>query len=65
MTRTSTPRAARGGTMAVVAAAALAGTSGSAATAAALAGPESIAVDGSGNLLIADTTNNRVREVTG
>ena len=38
---------------------------GGPATAAALAGPGSIAVDGSGNLLIADTANNRVREVTG
>jgi hypothetical protein len=35
------------------------------AAAATLAGPESIAVDESGNLLIADTANNRVREVTG
>jgi hypothetical protein len=38
---------------------------GGPATAAALAGPESIAVDSGGNLLIADTANNRVREVTG
>ena len=38
---------------------------GGPATAAALAGPVSIAVDGGGNLLIADAANNRVREVTG
>jgi len=38
---------------------------GGPATKAALAGPEGIAVDGGGNLLIADSANNRVREVTG
>ena len=38
---------------------------GGPATAAALASPVSIAVDGGGNLLIADAANNRVREVTG
>jgi len=37
---------------------------GAAATAAKLQGPASIAVDGSGNLYIADTQNNRVRMVT-
>ena len=38
---------------------------GGPAAAAALASPVSIAVDGGGNLLIADAANNRVREVTG
>jgi hypothetical protein len=38
---------------------------GGPATAAALSSPVSIAVDGGGNLLIADAANNRVREVTG
>ena len=38
---------------------------GGPATSAALAGPASIAVDGGGNLLIADTSDNRVPEVTG
>jgi trimeric autotransporter adhesin len=38
---------------------------GGPATAATLAGPTAIAVDGGGNLLIADAANNRVREVTG
>ena len=38
---------------------------GGPAVAAALASPVSIAVDGGGNLLIADAANNRVREVTG
>jgi ribulose-5-phosphate 4-epimerase/fuculose-1-phosphate aldolase len=37
---------------------------GGPATKAALAGPQGVAVDG-GNLLIADSSNNRVREVTG
>ena len=38
---------------------------GGPATAAALGEPDSIAVDHSGNLLIADALNNRIREVTG
>ena len=38
---------------------------GGPATAAELARPQGIAVDGSGNLFIADTNNNRVREVVG
>jgi hypothetical protein len=38
---------------------------GGPATAATLANPTAIAVDGSGNLLIADTGDNRVRQVTG
>ena len=38
---------------------------GGPAAAAALANPASVAVDGGGNLLIADLSNNRVREVTG
>jgi hypothetical protein len=38
---------------------------GGAAGAAALDGPIGVALDGAGNLLIADTANDRVREVTG
>jgi hypothetical protein len=34
-------------------------------TSAELGGPAGVAVDGAGNLLIADGGNNRVREVTG
>jgi hypothetical protein len=38
---------------------------GGPATSAKLNGPDGVAVDGAGNLLIADTYNNRIREVTG
>lgn len=38
---------------------------GSAATAASLANPSGVAVDGSGNIYIADTDNNRIRKVDG
>ena len=38
---------------------------GGPATSAKLAEPSGVAVDGAGNLLIADTENNRIREVTG
>src|ERR1700722_10272383 len=41
------------------------GGDGAAATAAQLAGPFAVAVDGSGNYYIADTLNNRIREVSG
>ena len=37
---------------------------GAAATAAKLSAPGAVAVDGSGNVYIADTTNNRIRKVT-
>ena len=38
---------------------------GGPATSAELDDPSGVAVDGAGNLLIADTANNRIREVTG
>ena len=38
---------------------------GAAATAAQLSSPQSVAVDGAGNLYIADMVNNRIREVSG
>lgn len=40
------------------------GGDGNAATAAQLSGPEGLAIDASGNLLIADTGNNRIRMVS-
>jgi len=57
---------AQDGTISTIAGSGAAGSSGNggAATAAALNNPASVAVDGQGNVYIADTLNNQVRKVT-
>ncbi len=56
-----------GGSLATIAGNGTAGYSGdgSAATAAELASPAAVAVDGSGNIYIADTGNHVIRKITG
>lgn len=60
-------RKVSGGTITTIAGTGVAGFSGegSAATSAMLALPSAVAVDGSGNVYIADTNNNRIRKIAG
>ena len=52
------------GTVTTLAGSGTAGFADGAATVAQFKGPEGVAVDGSGNVYVADTTNNRIRKVT-